>query len=116
MRQIIKSGAVSLIACGLAIFLIAQPALAEMEVLESSTPGVSVGDKLADHAELDLPKDAKLRLLLTTTGETKTLKGPYKGKAADYKEKRDWWKRLFGKKKDPEPPMGAVRGYVAPEK
>ncbi|MEJ2124232.1 MAG: hypothetical protein P8Y67_10000 [Alphaproteobacteria bacterium] len=116
MRQKIKKGAVSLAAFGMAIFLLAQPALAEMEVLESSAPQISVGDKLADDAQLDLPKGAKLRLLLTTTGETKTLKGPYKGEVANYKEKRNWWERLFGKKRDPEPPMGAVRGAVAPPK
>jgi hypothetical protein len=115
MRQIIKGGAASLAILGLVVFLLAQPALAEMEVMESSVPGMSVGDKLPDDASLDLPKGAMLRLLLTNEGATKTLKGPYKGKVADYKEKLNWWDRLTGKKKDPEPPMGAVRGYIAPK-
>jgi hypothetical protein len=116
MRQMIKGGAVSLAMFGLAVFLLAQPALAEMEVMESSVPGISLGDKLPDEASIDLPKGTTLRLLLTDTGATITLKGPYKGTVADYKEHKNWWDRLFGKQKDSEPPKGAVRGYVAPPK
>jgi hypothetical protein len=115
MRQMIKSCAVSLAMLGLAVFLLAQPALAEMEVTESSVTGISIGDKLPDDASLDMPKGTTLRLLLVETGVTKTLKGPYKGKVADYKEKLNWWDRLTGKQKDPEPPMGAVRGFVTPK-
>ncbi len=115
MPKLVRYGATALSGLPVALFLAVSPALAEMEVLESSVPSLEPGTALADDATLNLPDGTKVRLLIKATGSTKTLKGPYEGTAAAYTEKRSWWQRLTGEGGDIEPPMGAVRGLRKPE-
>lgn len=115
MRHSRKYRAAGAAAFGLALMLTLQPARAEMEVTDSSAPGIQAGDTLKDNAEFDLPEGASVSLLLKPSGSTKTLKGPFKGTLATYKEKRSWMDRLMGKGDDVEPPMGASRGFVTPK-
>ncbi|WP_088347157.1 MULTISPECIES: hypothetical protein [Rhodomicrobium] len=102
--------------CAIAILGAALPlgaAKAASEVLESSVPGLAVGAKLEDNARVKLPDGASLRVLVVSTGGTKTLKGPYEGTIEAYKEDRSWWERITGKGKDSDAPIGATRGFKA---
>jgi hypothetical protein len=96
----------------------AWPALAEIEVLESSAPGMAVGQKLPDNARLSVPTNTVVRLLIRSPGgtSTKTLRGPFEGTAAEYKEKRSWWARLFQSPKDTDQPMAASKAERMPTK
>lgn len=109
MRSTIKMAATGGVAILLAVA--ATPARAEIEVLESSAPGIAARAKLPDDTQLKLPKDTEVRVLMRTPSGTitKTIKGPYKGTAAEYKEKRSWWDRLVRPSKDNNPPPAAVR-------
>jgi hypothetical protein len=93
----------------LALFLPVSAARAEMEVLESSAPGIEVGSTLNDRTRLKLPEGSTVRLLVKTSGgsSTKTLKGPYDGTAANYRERRRWFHRLTRRKNEQDPPMAA---------
>jgi len=115
MRQLVKHGATALSGLALALFLSASPVRADMEVLESTVPDLKAGATLKDDAKLKLPGGATVRVLLKATGSTKTLKGPYEGTVAAYKEDKGWWDRMTGHNKDPEPPMGAMRSLKKPE-
>lgn len=95
----------------LAVLLPIGAALAETEVLESDVDAIPVGTKIADDAAIDIPEKKKLRVLIVSSGNTKTLKGPYQGTVADYKEDLSWWERITGRGKESDPPMGATRGF-----
>ncbi len=108
--------AVTAACLALSILAIASsPARAEMLVLESDIPDLPVGMKFADARTILIPGDKTLRVLIVTTGSTKTLKGPYQGTVGAYTERRNWWERLVGRDKDGDAPVGAVRGLRAPE-
>lgn len=95
----------------------AVPAWAEMEVTESTVPGIATGNKIPDGARLSLPKGTMLRLLVFTQqgNLTKTLKGPFEGTVGEYEKKKPgWWNRLFGAKDDPEQPMAAMKSSQEP--
>jgi hypothetical protein len=110
------TGAVTAAFLALSICMIASgPARAEMLVLESDVSDLPVGAKFADGKTILIPGDKTLRVLVVTSGSTKTLKGPYEGTVGAYTEKRSWWERLVGKGKDGDAPVGAVRGMRAPE-
>ena len=85
-------------------------AQAASEVLESSVPGLAAGAKLEDNARVTMPDGSSLRVLVVSSGSTKTLKGPYEGTIEAYKEDRSWWERVTGKGKDTDAPIGATRG------
>lgn len=89
--------------------LAAGPVLAEVEVLESSAPQISVGAKLDDAERVTLQPGETLRVLVLSDGSTKTLKGPYEGPIADYRERKRWWDRIIGGTGD-DAPIGATRG------
>ncbi len=83
---------------------------AETQVLESSVPDIAVGSTLKDHERIKIPDGGTVRVLITSSGTTKTLKGPYEGTIETYKEDRSWWERLMGRGKDSDAPIGATRG------
>jgi hypothetical protein len=87
------------------------PAYAETEVLESDVAELPIGTKIADETRVKIPDGSKLRVLVVTSGTTKTLKGPYEGTIEDYKEDRSWWERITGRSKDSDAPIGATRGF-----
>lgn len=91
------------------------PVRADTLVLESDVADLPVGAKFADGRTIIIPDDKTLRVLVETSGSTKTIKGPYQGTVGAYTEKRSWWERLVGKGKDGDAPVGAVRGMRAPE-
>jgi len=118
MRQVFKYGAMSLAGFVAVLFVSAQSARAEMEVLESNVPELNVGAVLDNNVRLKVPNGASVRLLVIAPSgsSTRTLKGPYEGTVADYKEERSWWDRVMGTgDKDPETPMGTTRG-LRPQK
>jgi hypothetical protein len=84
----------------LSLVVAASPARAEMEVIESSAPGITEGETLPDDARLNLPKGSVVRVLVRTAKgtNTRTLKGPFTGTAAEYREKRNWLGRAFSPK------------------
>ncbi len=89
-------------------------AMAESEVLESNVEAISVGAKIGDETRVVIPEDGRLRVLIVSSGTTKTLQGPYEGTIPNYKEERSWWERITGRGKDSDAPIGATRGLVRP--
>jgi hypothetical protein len=119
MRQVIKYGVMSLTGLVVMLFLSAQAVRADIEVLESSVPELKAGASLKDDARLKLPKGTSIRVFVTTPNgnSTKTLKGPYEGTVADYKEERSWYERLMGSApSDSDAPMGTTRGIKPQQK
>ena len=114
MNQLTRLRAPGLLGIALAIFLAPAAALAEIEVLESSAPEIAAGAKLADEARVNVPEGASIRVLILSSGSTKTLKGPYEGTVAAYKDDRSWWERITGRDKDTDAPIGATRGMRPP--
>jgi hypothetical protein len=110
MKRVMKICAAS--AMGLLINVMPPMAAmaAEAEVLQSTGTKISVGAKLQDDAPISIPEGGTLRVLIVSSGATKTLNGPYEGTISAYEEKHNWWNRLFGKNKDEDPPVGATRG------
>ncbi len=105
----------SCVAAALSLILATMPidgsAHAQSQVLESDLPDFPAGTEIADEAAVNIPDGKTLRVLIVSAGETKTLKGPYEGKIADYTEKElTWWERITGQRKDPNAPIGATRG------
>jgi hypothetical protein len=103
--------AAGLLGLAMTVFLAPAVALAEIEVLESSVPDMAVGSKFGDDTRLKLPDGASLRVLVLSSGTTKTLKGPYEGTVGAYKDDRGWWERVTGRNKDDDAPIGATRGF-----
>ena len=99
----------------LAVFLAPAAVRAEIEVLESSAPGITAGAKLPDEAQVKVPEGASIRVLVLSSGSTKTVKGPYQGTVGDYKDERSWWERITGREKDTDAPIGATRGMRPPQ-
>jgi hypothetical protein len=89
-------------------------AFAETQVLESSVPDIGVGTTFKDNQRIKIPDGGTVRVLIVSTGATKTLKGPYEGAVETYKDDRSWWERLMGRKKDNDAPVGATRGMRPP--
>ncbi|MGB0086705.1 MAG: hypothetical protein WBP94_15210 [Rhodomicrobiaceae bacterium] len=109
MKQIIDARA-AVLGLALAIAVPFSSASAETQVLESSVPEIAVGSTLKDHARVNIPDGGTVRVLIVSTGATKTLKGPYEGTIETYKDDRSWWERLMGRHKDTDAPIGATRG------
>ena len=110
MKQVMKTCAASAMGLVFAIFAPIAATAAETEVLQSSVPGIAVGTKLQDSAQVKIPQGATLRILVVSTGTTKTLHGPYEGAIGAYEDKKSWWDRFMGKGKDEDAPVGATRG------
>ncbi len=110
MKHVIPPRAAFAFGLAAAVLLPVSAAQAESEVLESSVPGLSTGTKLDDNARVKMPDGATLRVLVLSSGSTKTLKGPYEGTIEAYKEDRSWWERITGRDKDSDAPIGATRG------
>lgn len=104
-----------LLGIALAAFLAPAAAVAEIEVLESSAPGITAGAKLPDEAQVKIPEGASIRVLILSSGSTKTVRGPYQGTVGAYKDKRSWWERVTGREKDSDAPIGATRGMRPPQ-
>ena len=115
MNQVTRLCAPAFLGIALAVFLAPAVALAEIEVLESSAPEITTGTKLADDARVKVPEGASIRVLILSSGSTKTLKGPYEGIVAAYKDDRSWWERITGRDKDADAPIGATRGMRPPQ-
>ncbi len=101
---------------GSALALLASLTVAHagVEILNSTLPQYKPGSVLEDETRFDLPAGAEMRVLMTATGATKTMKGPYEGTAGDYKERRSWWRR-FWNRRDKEPIVGGTRRVVPEE-
>lgn len=115
MKQITRHRVSGLLGIAFAVFLIPAAAFAEIEVLESSAPQIVAGAKLADDARVKVPDGASIRVLILSSGTTKTLKGPYEGTIAAYKDDRTWWERITGRNKVDDAPIGATRGMRPPQ-
>lgn len=115
MKQVTKRRAPGLLGMALAVFLAPTAALAESEVLESTAPQIAAGTKLADDARVKVPDGASIRVLILSSGTTKTLKGPYTGTVGGYKDDRSWWNRITGRNKDDDAPVGATRSMRPPQ-
>jgi hypothetical protein len=114
MNQIIRlSIAATLTLAAFAIMPI-PAAHAENEVLESDLESFPVGTKIDDETRIVMPDNSKVRVLILSTGTTKTLQGPYEGTIPNYKEERTWWERITGRGKQTDAPIGATRGLVRP--
>jgi hypothetical protein len=66
----------------LAAAAVATPASADLYVVESSVPAVTVGSRLADSDTLTIPSGSFVRAVLPS-GKTQTIRGPYSGTVAD---------------------------------
>jgi len=84
---------------------------AESQVLESDIAALPAGTTIADDSSVSLPDGTTLRVLLLSSGTTKTLKGPYDGTISGYKDRRSWWDRLMGNDNTDDAPIGATRGF-----
>lgn len=115
MKLVIKACTACALGLAVAVALPFGAAWAESEVLQSSVPQLAVGTKLGDNARVDIPDGGSLRVLIVTSGTTKTLKGPYQGTVESYEEKRSWMDRLLGRDQDQDPPIGATRGLRPPK-
>lgn len=83
MRPMSASGCVlGLAAMVAAAAACSTPARAELHVIESTAPAIRVGSRFADREAIDIPAGAHVRVVLPS-GKTQTLRGPYKGTAAD---------------------------------
>ncbi len=71
MPKLVKCRGAAFSGLAVALFLAPSPLRAEMEVLESSVPGLEPGAVLADDAKLKLPDGTTIRLLIKATGSTK---------------------------------------------
>jgi hypothetical protein len=58
------------------------PAWAELHVIESTAAAIKVGSRFADSDTITVPAGSQIRVVLPS-GKTQTVKGPYKGTAAD---------------------------------
>jgi hypothetical protein len=85
----------------IAAAVLAYPALADMEVTSSTVPGLSVGTKLPDNAEIDVGAGEVVRVMMS--GKTYEIAGPYKGTVDQYKKDCPWY--MLGKC-DAQPPVG----------
>lgn len=117
MTKAVKWNGMGLVGLAVALLLSTQAAHADIEIVESSVPALKVGATLKDDVRIKVPDGATVRVLVISPkgNVTKTLKGPYEGLVADYKDERGWWERLTGKKQDPDTPMGTTRGLKAPQ-
>jgi hypothetical protein len=94
---------------------LAYPALADIEVISSTVPGLSAGTKLPDNAEIDVGKGEVIHVM--KAGKTYEIAGPYKGTVDQYTRDCPWWRDMLGKC-DKQPPVdegatpGATRGMV----
>lgn len=111
MKQVMMLCAAAALGLAAAV-LPSRPSNAASEVLESSVPSLAVGATIEDNARVVVPDGASLRVLIVSTGSTKTLTGPYEGTVEAYKDDRGWWERITGREKDSDAPIGATRGLV----
>ena len=58
-------------------------ASADLIVLQSSAPGLKSGSSLSDSANINIPS-GKSAVFVLPSGATKTVSGPYSGKASDF--------------------------------
>ena len=68
--------------CGAVLLLGAAPASAQLIVLSSTAPGIKAGQVIARSAALDIPDGASVVVVLPS-GASRTVAGPFKGKAVD---------------------------------
>jgi hypothetical protein len=106
---------------GLAVCLafgFAVPALAEIEVTESTAPAIKTGTTLPDDAQFNVPDGATVSLMKKPGNTPFVIKGPYQGTLAGYLQKnRSWWRRMLGKDGEGTKqgaPTGGTRGIKLP--
>lgn len=86
-------------------------ALAEYEVMRSTAPGYTAGQKIPAGAKINVPDGKSVRLLDKTGGGTHDIAGPYDGTVADYAATGcSWLKRITGGCKPVDGAAAAVRG------
>ena len=84
---------------------------ADLEVIESNAKNIDLGSVYSDNDPLNVPKDSEIKLLHTPSNKTFVIKGPFRGQFKDYKgPDLSLWEKMFGTKKDAEPPVGGTRG------
>ena len=91
MPKLVRYGATALSGLAVALFLAVSPALAEMEVLESSVPGLEPGTALADDATLKLPDGGETRASLMIAAEAAV--AAIRGEGEE-KWRYEWTRRL----------------------
>lgn len=119
MAQFEKIVAAAVVAAGFAAFA-APAARADLIVLSSTAPALKAGVVLPDSAALDLPKGARIRVMLPS-GRTQEIKGPSQAKVADISKgearNEGLWNDVVNamarQKRADESVVGAVRS-VAP--
>jgi hypothetical protein len=102
-------------ACVAALVVMSGPVWADLEVMDSSVPGIERGAILADDAVLKVPAGAKLELLKKPANTTHTVKGPHEGTLEAYLNPCPWWRAVLGQCKpdDSEIGKGGTKG-IAP--
>lgn len=60
------------------------PALADVRITKSNTPGFKKGDVVPDDTVLDIPAGKSVKVLILPSNVSKAITGPYKGTAKDF--------------------------------
>jgi hypothetical protein len=90
-----------------------EAARAELRVMESTAPGISVDAVFPDAADFDVPAGKKIKLLKTPANTTHDIAGPYKGTLETYKPGCGMWDRFTGKCSQNTDVVGGTRS-IAP--
>lgn len=77
--------------------LIMSEARAELEVKRSSAPGLKAGETVGDGISLNVPAGKEVEFFKLPAGPTYTVKGPYRGTLAKYRNPCSLWKGVAGK-------------------
>ncbi len=113
MKRVQTACAAALFGLVLAVLPSISAARADVLVMELDVANLPKNARLSDETRVNIPDGATLRVLIEPSGDTKTLKGPYEGTIAGYKDDRSWWERITGRSKDSDAPIGATRGIRA---
>lgn len=102
----------ALIAC---LLLSAAPASADLLIQRADkAPSIEPGTTVPDDHTFDLPEGATINLLQTPSGQTFTMRGPFKGDLATFNKNCNGWlafTRAYCKSADGDQlPVGGTRG------
>src|SRR5262245_6443553 len=109
--------ALGLIAVGVALLAGTTAARADIYVIESTAPGVSVGTHLGVDDAIAIPSGAHIRAVLPS-GKTQTIRGPFNGKVAELAKGAPnegvwmWMRNMLKTGGSTEVTTGATRGVT----
>jgi hypothetical protein len=95
MSKIFRATKCVLPALALACAALPIPAFAEMQVVSSTAPSLSVGAKLPDDANFNVDEGEVVRVV--KGGKTYEIAGPYTGTLEQYRSTCAWWQDVLGK-------------------